>query len=89
MKLLIMQFSPAILFSPNIFPSIVFSNTLCLYCSLNVRDQILVCYCQSQIFELCHILKGSTGYLYGVILPCILLTWHQHHTVHKFWMFPS
>jgi hypothetical protein len=39
MKLLIMQFSPAS-FGPNILLSTLFSNTLSLCSSLNVRDQV-------------------------------------------------
>jgi hypothetical protein len=40
MKLLIMQFSPVFLLGPNIFLSILFSNTLSLCSSLYVRDQV-------------------------------------------------
>jgi hypothetical protein len=36
--------------------------------------QILIYYCRSQLSELCHFSTGSIGYLYVMILPCILLT---------------
>jgi hypothetical protein len=41
-------------------------------------NQIVICYCHSQIFELCHIFRISVGYRYIIILTCILVMRLQH-----------
>jgi hypothetical protein len=43
-----------------------------------LMDQVLICYCRSQMFELCDIVKGSVSYLFVMILLCILVTRQQH-----------
>jgi hypothetical protein len=40
-------------------------------------NQTLIYYCCSNIFEVCHILKGSVACLYVLTLPCVLVT-RQH-----------
>jgi hypothetical protein len=34
--------------------------------------------CGSQILQLCYMLEGLPSYLYAVLLPCTLLTRHEH-----------
>jgi hypothetical protein len=66
MKLLIMQFSPisvtSYLFGPNILLNTLFSNTLGLYSSLNVRDQVSHPYIDSYIIFFMQIIIHIFGW---------------------------
>jgi hypothetical protein len=38
-----------------------------------IRNQVLICYCRSQTFYLCHNFKASVSDLYVLILPCTVV----------------
>jgi len=44
---------------------------------------VLICWCQPQMFELCHIFGGFVNGCYAVILPCILLTKLEYITYYR------
>jgi len=48
---------------------------------------ILICYCRSQLFEICHIRKEFIGHLYVVTMSCILFTRPEHLPCLVFSMF--
>jgi hypothetical protein len=41
-------------------------------------NEILICYCRSQIFSTVPRFQTSITFLYVMICPCILVTWQQH-----------
>jgi hypothetical protein len=54
--------------------SMVFSSTSIQSLLISFLNQILICYCRSQISELCDVFKGSLSYLYVTILPNSVVT---------------
>jgi hypothetical protein len=48
---------------------------------LNLDDKvnaIMIHHCHLQILEICHIFKAFISCFYTMILPCILVTRHEH-----------
>jgi hypothetical protein len=43
-----------------------------------LTNEILICYCGSQILELCYIFEPSVSSFYIMILVCTLVTRHLH-----------